>query len=303
MLETDTILGFIVNVKCVQHNMPIMRRKILYCCMAMSFVCLPVWSLDIQGEFIQGGFAYGKVLPNDTVWFDGKRLVVSSSGEFIVGFGHRAPATMALRVDSAKGSKSHIIRIQQREYAVQHIDGLPSEQVSPPPEVWKRIREEGRLIGRARQHNTLSKNIPKSFSWPLTGRVSGVYGSRRILNGQERQPHYGIDIVCKAGTAVRAPAAGKVRLAHPEMYFSGATLVIDHGYGFSSTLIHLSKIYVQEGQTVQQGDVVAEVGSTGRSTGAHLDWRINWLGSRLDPALIAGDMPTMVCPDVVGKEE
>ncbi len=279
--------------KMIRHR-PIGQAIILL----LLFACLPTMATDLQGHFTQGGLVYGKVMPGSVVWFDGDRLPLSSGGEFIIGFAYQAPAYMVLRVDYKDQTNSQQIPIAQRQYQVQRIDGLPPAKVFPPKQVWARIREENQMIGRARRHSTFTGAMPKSFIWPLLGKVSGVYGSRRILNGQERQAHYGIDIACQAGTNVQAPANGIVRLVHEDMYFSGKTIIIDHGYGISSTLMHLSQTTVEEGAQVRQGDLIAKVGSTGRSTGAHLDWRVNWLNVRLDPELLANAMPANAkCPE------
>ncbi len=136
------------------------------------------------------------------------------------------------------------------------------------------------------------KDYAEGFGWPLTGRISGVYGSQRILNGEPRQPHYGVDVARPTGTVVTAPAPGVVTLVEADLYYSGGTLIIDHGRGLSSTFIHLSEILVEPGQQVETGDAIAKVGATGRATGPHLDWRMNLGPVRLDPALLAGPMPS-----------
>jgi len=159
--------------------------------------------------------------------------------------------------------------------------------VTPPPAVMERIRREAGLAARAREQDSDRPFFVSGFQWPVKGRISGVYGSQRILNGEPRQPHYGVDIAVPAGTPVKAPADGVVTLAHPGMYFSGKTLIIDHGHGLSSSLLHLQDIHVQVGQQVRQGQVIASVGATGRVSGAHLDWRMNWFTARVDPALLA----------------
>jgi murein DD-endopeptidase MepM/ murein hydrolase activator NlpD len=122
-----------------------------------------------------------------------------------------------------------------------------------------------------------------------------VYGSQRILNGEPRRPHFGIDIATPTGTPVKAPADGVVTMVHPDMFFSGGTLILDHGHRLSSSFLHLSKIVVKEGDEVRQGDIIAEVGATGRVTGAHLDWRMNWGKERVDPSLL---VPPMEAPTV-----
>ena len=129
------------------------------------------------------------------------------------------------------------------------------------------------------------------FVWPIEGRITGVYGSQRVYNGVAGRPHYGVDVAAPVGAEVNAPAAGRIVLAHNNMFYSGGTLIIDHGHGLTSSFLHLSKILVEEGQEVQGGELVAEVGATGRVKGPHLDWRMNWRGARVDPELLVPEMP------------
>jgi murein DD-endopeptidase MepM/ murein hydrolase activator NlpD len=175
--------------------------------------------------------------------------------------------------------------VAPRQYEIQRLNGLPPDKVTPPPEVLERIRREKALVDEARRREIAQPYFLSGFAWPVKGRISGVYGSQRILNGEPRQPHYGVDIAAPSGTPVRAPADGIVTLAEPDLYFSGATLIIDHGYRLSSTLMHLDRIHARLGQSVRKGDIVATVGKSGRVTGPHLDWRMNWREARIDPAL------------------
>ena len=163
--------------------------------------------------------------------------------------------------------------------------------MAPSEEALNRIRDDNRQVGQARKKNLATEFYRETFVWPVKGAITGVYGSQRIFNGEPRRPHFGIDIAAAKGTPVKAPASGEVTLAHPDMYYSGATMVLDHGHGISSTFLHMDSFAVEEGQQVEQGQVLGYVGSTGRSTGAHLDWRVNWFNQRLDPASIAGPMP------------
>ena len=182
--------------------------------------------------------------------------------------------------------------MKPREYRIQRIDGLPPGKVTPrSKEDLARIRREVAMVKRARLTDDARTDFLGGFRWPIKGPISGVYGSQRILNGEPRQPHYGVDIAVPTGTKALAPAAGVVTLAHPDMFFSGGTLIVDHGHGLSSAFLHLSRILVKKGQRVAQGQPIAEVGATGRVTGPHLDWRINLFGRRIDPELLVGPMP------------
>ncbi|MCH2393439.1 M23 family metallopeptidase [Oceanibaculum sp.] len=248
--------------------------------------------LSLEGKPIQGGLMRGKTAPGATVTFDGKTMRVAEDGVFLIGFGREAPAEMTVEVRLPSGrALTRTLQVEQRSYDVQRIDGLPQTMVTPPPELLARIRSENAEIQRARDLDTAVPFFRSGFIWPALGRISGIYGSQRILNGQPRQPHYGIDIAAPKGTRVVTPADGVVALVHPDMYYTGATIVIDHGHGLTSAFLHLDETFVEVGEIVRQGQRIATVGSSGRSTGAHLDWRVNLFDIRLDPALLAGPMP------------
>lgn len=249
-------------------------------------------NLALQGELKQGGLVVGQTAPGSQVWLAERDLRVSPDGYFVFGFGRQASGPVELRVRTPAGATlRRQLTVAERDYAIQRIDGLPPKKVSPPPAVLERIRREARQVAAARAHDSPRTAFLADFQWPVTGPITGVYGSQRVLNGQPRRPHYGIDIAAATGTPVKAPAAGVVALAQDDLYFSGGTLIVDHGHGISSTFLHLDEITVAPGQTVAQGEVIAKVGATGRVTGAHLDWRINWFQTRLDPALLVPPMP------------
>jgi murein DD-endopeptidase MepM/ murein hydrolase activator NlpD len=248
--------------------------------------------LALRGSLMQGGLLIGRVTPGSTITVEGEPIRVSYDGHFLVGFHRDAPALTTIRATYPDGGmERRTLEVAQRSYRVQRIDGLPSRKVTPDSADLERIRAEAALVRKARKHDAARTDFLTGFEWPVRGPITGVYGSRRILNGQPRQPHYGIDIAAPAGSPVRAPADGVVMLAHPDMFFSGATLVVDHGHGLSSSFLHLSEILVTDGESVSRGQAIARVGATGRVTGAHLDWRINLFEKRLDPQLLAGPMP------------
>ncbi len=241
----------------------------------------------------QGGLLMGQAPAGSRVVHDGYELAVGEPGRFVVGLDRDAPRRIKLRIQLPDGGERvRTIDVAQRDYDVQRIDGLPEEQVSPrSEELLARIREEAAQVRQARQRHDGRSDYLSGWQWPVTGRISGIYGSQRILNGKPRQPHYGIDIAVPTGTPVKAPADGVVSLVHDEMFFSGGTLMLDHGQGLSSTFLHLSRIRVEAGQRVTRGDIIAEVGATGRVTGAHLDWRMSWFDRRVDPTQVVGPMP------------
>ncbi|GMQ95575.1 MAG: M23 family metallopeptidase [Gammaproteobacteria bacterium] len=248
-------------------------------------------TLKLDGESIQGALLIGRTDPGTVVKIDGNAVRVSDGGVFLLGFGRDAPAKARLDAIFPDGSRTHRdLQVRQRSYELQRIDGLPPHKVSPSEADMVRIRMETAMVKKARTRDDPREDFLGGFVWPVRGRISGVYGSQRILNGEPRRPHFGIDIAAPTGTIVRAPADGVVTLTHNGMFFSGVTLIVDHGHGLSSTFMHLNAILVKEGERVRQGDPIAEVGATGRVTGPHVDWRINLFSNRLDPQRLAGPM-------------
>ena len=248
-------------------------------------------ALEVSGPQRQGGLLAGQVEPDARVEALGRTIPVDAAGRFLLGLGRDAPQTVKVRVTLADGtSREHALSVAPRDYDIQRIDGLPQNQVSPDAETLARIREDAARVREARSRRIDRRHFDAGWIWPVTGPISGIYGSQRILNGEPRQPHYGIDIARATGTPVVAPSDGVVTLAADDLFFSGGTLNIDHGQGLSSSFLHLSRILVQPGERVRQGDIVAEVGATGRVTGAHLDWRMNWFDQRIDPSLLVPPM-------------
>ena len=229
--------------------------------------------------------------PGSSLSADGVPVMVSPEGLAVAGF-HRDERNSLLLEATTPDGTVRTLRLtpRQRQYGEQRIDGLPPRMVTPPQEVLDRIERDREKVRQARNLASAISGFSQPMDWPVRGVVTGVYGTRRILNGEPRAPHYGIDIAAPRGTPVIAPADGTVRLVD-DLYFTGWTVILDHGHGLSSTFLHLDEIRAVEGQRVAMGDVLATVGSSGRSTGPHLDWRINLFGKRLDPMLLAGPMP------------
>ena len=243
--------------------------------------------LVLEGRLTQGALIQGKVDPGARVILDGEAVRVSGDGDFLIGFGRDHGPESRLEAIYPDGRReTRRLEVAAREYDIQRIDGLPPGKVTPKPEDLKRIREDAARVGRARATDDPRTDFLSGWIWPSEGRISGVYGSQRVLNGEPRRPHFGIDIAAPVGTPVKAPADGVVTLVHPDMFYSGGTLVIDHGHNLSSSFLHLNRILVEEGVRVKKGEIVAEIGKTGRVTGAHLDWRMNLGKARLDPQLL-----------------
>lgn len=274
-----------------------MKIRLLTACLSAAGLFLTytttanAMDLALDDPLTQGSLVRGQVAPGQTVTLDGRAIATTGDGHFVVGFGREHPPHATLRVSGQDSVFERTLAIEAREYQTQHIEGLPRKMVTPDPDDLARIRRDQAEVKAARAAQSSRLDFLQPFRWPVVGIITGVYGSRRILNGEPRNPHYGIDIAAPAGTPVRAPAPGQVTLAHPDMYYTGATLILDHGFGVSSTFLHLQGIDVAVGQTVAAGEQIGRVGSSGRSTGPHLDWRMNWFEVRVDPALLAGPMP------------
>lgn len=247
---------------------------------------------SLTGNFIQGGIIIGKTLAENQIIFENITLQVSPAGDFIFGFNRDEAKQIKLVVVLKDGTiVNHSLNIKHRKYDIQRIDGLSEAKVSPKkPEVLSRIKLDSAQVANARLRDDARLDFKETFIWPTTGRISGVYGSQRILNGKPKWPHFGVDVAAPVGDNVIAPASGIITLAISDMFYSGGTIILDHGHGLSSSFLHLSEILVKQGDVVKQGDLIAKVGATGRVTGAHLDWRMNFFKRRLDPQLL---VPTM----------
>ena len=214
---------------------------------------------------------------------------MAADGHFIIGFHRDSDDPVRLAVTTPSGNERTVtFSAGQRTYDIQRIDGLKRDHVTPPQAVLDRIGADSAAVRSARSREEAGRHAGdflKGFDMPVTGRITGVYGSQRILNGEPRQPHYGIDIAAPRGTPVTAPAGGRVTLVR-DLYFSGWTILLTHGLGLNSAFLHLDSVTVAEGDEVARGAMIGTVGSTGRSTGPHLDWRLDWQGRRLDAALV-----------------
>ncbi len=234
----------------------------------------------------------GRVPPGSAVSLDGRVLRVAADGLFIFGFGRDAKPDHNLLLQLPDGSRlERALSVAKRSYRIQRIDGLPPRMVTPSAADLLRIRRENGWIAAVRQRDTPEPHFAAGFAWPLRGIITGVYGSQRVLNGEPRRPHYGVDVAGPVGRPVLSPAAGQIALAEADLYFTGGTVMIDHGHGLTSVLSHLSAVLVKVGENVAQGQLVGRLGASGRATGPHLDWRVNWFAERLDPARLVPPMP------------
>ena len=267
-----------------------MRIILLY---LLVFVIVPntAGSLEVtRGKPLQGSLLLLQVGTDSSLSVNGETIPVSVNGKAIVGFHRDEKEPLHIIETLRDGSKKELtLKPKLRVYQEQRINGLPKNMVTPPDKVLKRIREDRKQVTKARSYSTSINAFEKVFSWPVKGIITGTYGTKRILNGKPRAPHYGIDIAAPTGTPVRAPQAGIIRMVK-NLYFTGWTVILDHGHGLSSTFLHLSSTEINMGESVQKNQTIGKVGSTGRSTGPHLDWRINLLKKRLDPLLVAGEM-------------
>lgn len=241
----------------------------------------------IEGRWIPGAAIVGTVAPGSSLKFGERDVSVSADGHFVIGIAYDAgPAAELVVTDPGGAVHRHEYSVQPRSYDVQKIGGLPQGMVEPPAAVLARIESDQKLVAAARVFDTPVDDFAGGFIWPVAAEVTGVYGSSRILNGVPKQPHFGIDLAAPEGAPVRAAAGGVVRLAHRDLYYTGGTIILDHGHGLSTTYLHLSKVDVKPGDEVKRGAVIGRVGKTGRATGPHLCWRANWFDVRLDASLL-----------------
>jgi hypothetical protein len=252
--------------------------------------------VDVRGELTQGTWLRFESSKISAVRFNEQLLPLIDARLSWVGLGRDSALDNNLSVTFTDGRMcEQPIVLREREYKVSVVDGVPQRTVTPPQEDLERIRREGVLVRAAKQQvyecDACIEQLLSATQMPLTGRISGVYGSQRIYNGKPGNPHYGLDIARPTGTPVSAPVMGLVVLAEPDLYYSGGTVIIHHGYGVTSSFLHMSQVSVRVGDMVAQGDKIGEVGATGRATGPHLDWRMNFRDNRVDPNTLFSLVP------------
>ena len=268
-----------------------MDSKIIKYTLVIILICFKVSAVEFNGKFIQGHFIIGKTDSNTKVKIDKSQVRVSKDGYFAFGISRDRKYDVVIIVEK-NGIKEKITKkIQKRKYNIQRIDGLDEKKVTPPEEVYERIKKENKLIAKARAVDTNLEFFKDKFMIPVDNAIiTGVYWSQRILNGKPKWPHYGLDFAQKEGSEIKAMLDGVVTLTEIDLYYTGGTVIFDHGHGISTLYMHMKDIFVQKGQKIKQGDIIGTVGSTGRSTGPHLDFRINWFQTRLDPMSVLPDL-------------
>jgi len=264
-----------------------MKKLLLFVAIIFS---TNAFAVEFKGKFLQGHFIIGITEPGSKIIVGKKEVKVSEDGYFVFGIDRDRKFDVTI-TKIFEGKKEKIIKkVLKRKYNIQRIDGLEESKVTPPEEVYQRIKSENNKIGEARAINSDLPFFKDQFIMPVEGIISGVYGSQRILNGKPRWPHYGIDIAAKQGTKIKSSGTGVVTMAEDDLYYTGGTVIMDHGHGISTIYSHLETVIVSVGDKINQGDIIGTVGSTGRSTGPHLDFRINWFQTRLDPMSVLPDL-------------
>ena len=268
----------------LKHRLTVVARALIFSVLGLSGSVL-------AADYQQGELVIGYVEPGTQVWLGDVQLQVSSAGLYVFGLGRNAAVSVTLKTKSNNSASSQVPvnvqkKVQKRLYVEQKINGLPSKKVTPKTDASQRIRQESQLIGEVRQSRTEADWLGQAWINPVAGRISGVFGSRRILNGVPKNPHNGVDIAAAKGTNIVAPLTGRVALVHEQMFYTGKTIMLDHGLGVTSVYAHLSNIDVGLGQVVEQGQVMGQVGQTGRATGPHLHWGVTWQKTHVDPLLL-----------------
>jgi murein DD-endopeptidase MepM/ murein hydrolase activator NlpD len=261
---------------------------ILWTLFALPFAAEAV---ELNGTLAQGGLVVGHAQPGSVITLDGQSVAVAANGVFVMGFARDAEETARLKVLGPGGAvEEQTLSIAKQTYQVQRIDGLPTRKVTPNPADVAHIKADNAKIGAVRSFMSTDPRFLSGFRWPVSGPISGVFGSQRILNGKPKSPHNGVDIAAPRGSTIQTPADGVVALVADDMFYTGKTMMIDHGLGLTSVYAHMDDIFVIEGQVLSQGDALGTVGQTGRATGPHLHWGLTWKSVHVDPQLAAGPM-------------
>jgi murein DD-endopeptidase MepM/ murein hydrolase activator NlpD len=267
--------------------MSLIKIKKILLILIFFFITSSLQALELRGTFYQGNLILGITDPKSKVLIDKKKIKVSSNGFFVFGLNKDRINDVLIEIINNGITEKLIKKVYKKKYQIQKIDGLPKKQVTPPKEVYERIKNDNKLITKARSIDSDLIFFSNNFIVPIKNSIiTGVYGSQRILNGIPKSPHYGLDFAAKEGTKIKSMLDGVVTLVKKDMYYTGGTIIFDHGHGVSTLYMHMKDVYVKKNQKVVQGDIIGTVGKTGRSTGAHLDIRLNWFNVKLDPASV-----------------
>lgn len=266
------------------------KLKKVYALFIIGLSTLPVISaqaeIQLSGEIKQGGLVVGKTDAHNQVTLNDKVLPVSKHGDYVFAFSRDDKTKYTLTVISPTGKiETKIFTPSKRDYKISRVEGISKKIMNPNKKANIRAGEDRMAMVKVRKISSDLTDFSQGFIAPRSSRITGVYGSQRFYNGIAKNPHFGVDYAGQIGAPVKAPASGTVLLWVPDMFYSGGTLVIDHGHGITSNFLHLSASMVKTGDKVKQGDVIAKVGNSGRVTGPHLDWRMNWHKVRFDPQL------------------
>lgn len=261
--------------------------SLLFALLPLSVAFSTTQKLKLPKSTRQGALVVGYTEPGATISYNNRTLRVGKTGVFVFGLERDAPKQLEIKADFADGkTQTAILSVEQRKYAIERVNGLPQQTVTPDPEIAERITREQAQVTEARKRDDEREGFLQKFIMPVKGRISGVYGSQRIDNGTPKSPHYGLDIAVPTGTPIQAPAAGLITLAESDFFLTGGTVLIDHGFGLTSSFLHMSRLDVKGGETVKQGQVIGAAGATGRASGPHVHWGFNWFDVRLDPGLL-----------------
>lgn len=261
----------------------------------LQLISWPVMALEnsayvesLKGHFVQGGFITGEAVPFSKIKLGKYETTADENGVFYIGIPRLAQKESVLEVSVLNSDVFKVpLSIDQNEYKTQYITGVKAKHVTPrSKEDWAHIKKDSGLIKEARQQKQILPYIQNDFIYPVSGTITGVYGSRRFFNGEERSWHKGYDFAGKTGTSIQAPQSGVVTLALENSYFNGNLVMIEHGYGMTTLYAHLDSIAVKQGDKIQQGEILGTLGSTGRSTGPHLHWGLYWGKMALNPMLL-----------------
>lgn len=257
--------------------------------LALGVAALPLAAATLPQNMSQGGLVTATVPAGSSAKVNGKDVRVGDDGMLVFGAGRDEKGPVVVVVTYPDGHKdTSRVTVTPRAWPVERVNGVPPKTVNPPPDIAARIQREQAEVAAARKRDDNREGFVHGFIWPVVGRISGRFGSQRIFNGTPKSPHPGMDIAVPQGTPVKAPADGIITFAKPDLYLTGGTVLIDHGFGLSSNFLHLSRLDVKVGQVVHQGDVIGAAGMTGRATGPHVHWGFNWFEVRLDPMLLPG---------------